>query len=43
MFTRFQTVSAVHVLNAPLIRIPPDTPGATFLGALGGAYEYEEE
>jgi len=43
MFTRFQTASAVHVLNAPLIKIPPDTPGAMFLGALGGAYEYEDE
>lgn len=43
MFTRFQTASAVHVLNAPLIEIPPDTPGAMFLSALGGAYEYEDE
>jgi hypothetical protein len=43
MFTRFQTVSAVHVLNAPLVRIPPETPGAKFLGALGGAFGYEEE
>jgi hypothetical protein len=43
MYTRFQTPSAVHVLDAPLINIPPDTPGAMFLGALGGAYEYEED
>ena len=31
MYTRFQTPSAVHVLDAPLINIPPDTPGAMFL------------
>jgi hypothetical protein len=43
MFTRFQTSSAVHVFDAPLIKIPPDTPGAMFLGAIGGAFEHEEE
>lgn len=43
MFTRFQTATATHVLDAPLIKIPPETPGAMFLGALGGAYEFEEE
>ena len=42
MFTRFRTASAVHVFDAPLVKIPPDLPGGTFLAALGGAYECEE-
>lgn len=43
MFTRFLTSSAVHVFDAPLVKIMPDTPGAMFLQVIGGAYEYEEE
>lgn len=43
MFTRFQTLSAVHIFDAPLIEIPPNTPGAMFLGTIGGAYEFDDE
>lgn len=43
MFTRFQTPSAVHILNAPLIPFPPQAIGAAFLSMLGEVYDAEDE
>lgn len=43
MFTRFRTASAAYVSDLPLIKLTNNDPGASFMAALGGAYECEVE
>jgi len=43
MYTRFSTTTSQFVMHAPMLKTPPDAPGAPLLAAIGGAYECEEQ